>query len=69
MNSASSRHDYEPYYPDYFGGVVAFTPAQFVSANGFSNAFFGWGGEDDDLRNRVLKNLGGTERNDDKVGR
>lgn len=28
------------------------TVEQFKSVNGFSNAFFGWGGEDDDLHRR-----------------
>ena len=41
-------------YPKFFGGVVAFTPAQYEEVNGFSNLFFGWGSEDDNLRGRVM---------------
>ena len=39
-------------YEDIFGGVVALTSQHFKLVNGFSNLFFGWGGEDDDFRNR-----------------
>jgi len=35
------------------GGVVAFSKHQFEKVNGFSNQFWGWGGEDDDLALRV----------------
>lgn len=32
---------------------MAFTPSQFEQVNGFSNEFWGWGGEDDDLNKRL----------------
>ena len=35
-----------------FGGVSGFTKEQFTKANGFSNQFFGWRGEDGDMWNR-----------------
>lgn len=35
--------------PDYFGGVVLFNRQDFVNCNGYSNEFFGWGGEDNAL--------------------
>ena len=40
-------------YDDIFGGVSAMTVDQFRQVNGFSNMFWGWGGEDDELYKRV----------------
>lgn len=39
-------------YSEFFGGVSGLTVEQFRKINGFPNAFWGWGGEDDDLWNR-----------------
>lgn len=39
-------------YEHIFGGVIALTRKQVLAANGFSNRFWGWGGEDDEARNR-----------------
>ena len=35
---------------------MAFRTEQFHDVNGFSNLFWGWGAEDDDLYNRVVYN-------------
>uniref|UniRef100_A0A336LBW0 Beta-1,4-N-acetylgalactosaminyltransferase n=1 Tax=Culicoides sonorensis TaxID=179676 RepID=A0A336LBW0_CULSO len=40
-------------YNTIFGGVSAMTVEQFLAVNGFSNSFWGWGGEDDDMSNRL----------------
>lgn len=39
-------------YNEFFGGVSGLMVKQFKKINGFPNAFWGWGGEDDDLWNR-----------------
>lgn len=39
-------------YPQYFGGVSAVTPDQYMKMNGFPNQYWGWGGEDDDIAAR-----------------
>lgn len=40
-------------YRGLFGGAVAIQTEQFSHVNGFSNMFHGWGGEDDDLFERL----------------
>ena len=54
MSAAVSTLNYRLPYETIFGGVTEFTRAQYEKINGFSNLFFGWGGEDDDLRARVV---------------
>jgi hypothetical protein len=40
--------------PDWhFGGVTALSTGDFLQINGFSNVFWGWGGEDNDLLERI----------------
>lgn len=41
----------------YIGGVLSLRASTFQAANGFPNNFFGWGGEDDELSNRLFLNL------------
>ncbi|XP_068123443.1 beta-1,4-galactosyltransferase 1-like isoform X2 [Hyperolius riggenbachi] len=49
LANALDRHNFRLYYPTAFGGIVAFTKDQFLKINGFSNKFWGWGKEDDEL--------------------
>ena len=39
---------------NHLGGVTAFSVDDFQLINGFSNVFWGWGSEDDDLYQRVI---------------
>uniref|UniRef100_W5MBF8 Beta-1,4-galactosyltransferase n=1 Tax=Lepisosteus oculatus TaxID=7918 RepID=W5MBF8_LEPOC len=48
-----NKYSYMLPYNEFFGGVSGLTVEQFRKINGFPNAFWGWGGEDDDLWNRV----------------
>ena len=49
------EHDYETTFYDYFGGVTMFNKEDFHLINGFSNEYWGWGFEDDDLLIRCLE--------------
>lgn len=51
-----SQFNYKMPSSSYFGGVNLFTKDDFIKINGFSNDYWGWGAEDDDLRLRVVKN-------------
>nr|XP_027209139.1 beta-1,4-N-acetylgalactosaminyltransferase bre-4-like [Penaeus vannamei] len=53
MSIAIDSMGYKLPYNDIFGGVSAMTADQFRTVNGFSNKFWGWGGEDDDMSNRI----------------
>lgn len=56
-NQVQQFHYHRP-YAGYFGGVTGFDYRDFKMINGFSNEFWGWGAEDDDLLARVkLKKL------------
>lgn len=39
-------------YVNIFGGVSAMRDEHMTTVNGFSNIFWGWGGEDDDISTR-----------------
>ncbi|XP_049546433.1 beta-1,4-galactosyltransferase 1-like [Anopheles darlingi] len=57
MSVAVDTFGFKLPYNTIFGGVSAMTEKQFRTVNGFSNSFWGWGGEDDDMSNR-LKHFG-----------
>ncbi|CAD5115398.1 DgyrCDS4376 [Dimorphilus gyrociliatus] len=63
-----NKSNYRLYYRTYFGGAGAIKSDVFEEINGMSNSFYGWGGEDDDLYNR-LKSHGYKILRSSKVSR
>ncbi|XP_043080275.1 beta-1,4-galactosyltransferase 3 [Puntigrus tetrazona] len=53
LSIAMDKFRYRLPYSQYFGGVSAVTPEQYLKMNGFPNQYWGWGGEDDDIAARV----------------
>ncbi|XP_044758341.1 beta-1,4-N-acetylgalactosaminyltransferase bre-4 isoform X1 [Coccinella septempunctata] len=53
MSVAIDCFKYKLPYREMFGGVSAISTEHFRLLNGFSNSFWGWGGEDDDMSNRI----------------
>uniref|UniRef100_H2YQS1 Uncharacterized protein n=1 Tax=Ciona savignyi TaxID=51511 RepID=H2YQS1_CIOSA len=54
MSPAIDKFNYKPHYGTDFGGVTGITPEQYRKANGHSNQFWGWGGEDNDMEFRIF---------------
>ncbi|KAK3087775.1 hypothetical protein FSP39_010466 [Pinctada imbricata] len=51
---AVEKNKYRRLYTTYFGGVSALSRRTMEDVNGFSNLYFGWGGEDDDMWRRYI---------------
>ncbi|XP_072526020.1 beta-1,4-galactosyltransferase 1 [Salminus brasiliensis] len=56
-------------YVQYFGGVSAMSKEQYLKINGFPNNYWGWGGEDDDIYNRLTFRGMSISRTDGVTGR
>lgn len=52
LNARWKNKNYKECYSRYLGGVALFPTKDFLKVNGFSNKYWGWGAEDDDLRTR-----------------
>ncbi|GBP88074.1 Beta-1,4-N-acetylgalactosaminyltransferase bre-4 [Eumeta japonica] len=57
MSASVDTLDFKLPYPEIFGGVSAMTLEQFQKVNGFSNKYWGWGGEDDDMFYSKIRSL------------
>jgi hypothetical protein len=49
MATECSQFGYQLPYGGYFGGVTMFNKQDFMEVNGYSNLYWGWGAEDDDM--------------------
>ena len=49
-----SKDNYSECWEYYFGGVTLFNKQDFININGYSNEYWGWGFEDDDLLRRCV---------------
>ncbi|XP_068460310.1 beta-1,4-galactosyltransferase 1 [Clinocottus analis] len=56
-------------YNQYFGGVSSMSKEQYLKINGFPNNYWGWGGEDDDIYNRLSSKGMSISRPSAEVGK
>jgi hypothetical protein len=55
VRQLNSSRGYTRHYEFLIGGVLILTYDMYVNLNGFSNLYWGWGGEDDDLALRIIQ--------------
>ncbi|KAL3973452.1 C-C motif chemokine 25 [Sarotherodon galilaeus] len=56
-------------YVQCFGGATSLSKEQYLKINGFPNNYWGWGGEDDDIYNRVVSRGMSISRPDSEIGK
>lgn len=69
MSIAVDKFGYRLPYMTLVGGVFAIKPDQFLQVNGYSNLYWGWGAEDDDMAVRLRASRLTIERPPTNVGR
>jgi hypothetical protein len=55
VQQIGSKRGYQRFYEFLIGGVLLLTFDMYKTLNGFSNLYWGWGGEDDDLSLRLIQ--------------
>jgi len=55
LSRGVDKFKYKLPYVNIFGGAVQLSKKDFLKVNGFSNTFWGWGGEDDEFRFRLTR--------------
>ncbi|XP_062572946.1 beta-1,4-galactosyltransferase 1-like [Saccostrea cucullata] len=66
--SGVRRYNYSLPYRGLLGGVIAINDQQMMTLNGYSNMFFVWGGEDDNLFDRFMESNLWFDRTDYQDG-
>ncbi|XP_054263653.1 beta-1,4-N-acetylgalactosaminyltransferase bre-4-like [Macrosteles quadrilineatus] len=69
MSVAVNELDYKLPYRQLVGGVFAIKTEHFFKVNGYSNLYWGWGGEDDDMGYRVEHVLTSISRPPEEIAR
>ena len=69
LSAAVSTFKYMLPYAKIFGGVSSLLSKHFQQVNGFSNLFYGWGGEDDNLYERLTQNNFKIQRHSIQIAR
>lgn len=54
LASEAEQFGFKLPYQGYFGGVTLFDKHSFIGVNGYSNDYWGWGAEDDDIMFRCM---------------
>jgi len=64
LAAEAEQFEFKLPYAGYFGGVTLFDKHSFIKANGYSNEYWGWGAEDDDVLYRcVIKGMKPARKN------
>ncbi|XP_052809114.1 beta-1,4-N-acetylgalactosaminyltransferase bre-4-like [Mya arenaria] len=69
MSPAVDKFNYTMLYKSLVGGVLSFRGKHFTKVNGYSNLFWSWGAEDDDMHTRLSASKLSVERPSITIGR
>ncbi|XP_042366823.1 beta-1,4-galactosyltransferase 2-like [Plectropomus leopardus] len=69
LSVAVDKFNFKLPYEEIFGGVISLSKKQYLKMNGFPNTFWGWGGEDDDIYQRIMNHGMSISRPDMVTGK